>query len=516
MAALPADSKGENVRQWILKDKFATAGIVKMAGKTFKEFAANLEELIANAYDDDATSLEIVLEYETKNLTVKDNGNGMDEEQLKSYVCYGESRKTKGYRSPKFCRAPIGEFGMGGKLAITNLSRKCRVITQKSGWMHTFDMDSSLYQQNRYLSDIRRPVKTVKTHDPSDHGTELHMKDLRYFPRSVDTLRERLSMKMPLSQNFRIFLELIRDGERERIEIQEEVPQQVEKHFSFEEDLKLVGPVKLEVYYTVNPVPAIRQGIWTKVNGRIVNERQEWFGLEKLTSGNKYRWRLSGFAFADGLKDSVNFAKNDFIDSPEYREYWRWIHEQLKKVQAELLKADDEIAREKERNVIKHVEHKVNEWVAKLNLAAQQLAVEEKIRKVRTEKLEDEPEESIPAERFEADSASDNHEGGRGPDKEPRRNQSASTGTKYKGRTYRIEPVDMGHQGDLVRLDRELALIEVNERHALYEVALKNDHLSILTRDVALTEIARDISNGDFIAFEAIYNELAKIAGESV
>lgn len=137
---------------------------------------------------------------------------------------------------------------------------------------------------------------------------------------------------------------------------------------------------------------------------------------------------------------------------------------------------------------------------------------------MRTEKLEDAPDEPIPAEQLQPDSANDSHAGGRGPDREPRRNQSPSEGSKYKyrGRTYQIEPVDMGRQGDLVRLDRGLALVEINEKHAIYEDALKNDQLDLLTRDIALAEIARDISDGDFVAFEAIYNELAKIAGDRV
>jgi len=327
------------VRQWILEDKFSTTGILKMAGKTFKEFAANLEELIANAYDDDAMTVEIVLDYDKKTLLVRDNGNGMDEHQLNSYVCYGESRKTKDYRSPKFGRAPIGEFGMGGKLAIANLCGRCNVTTHKSGSTHTFDMDSSLYQRARYLSDVKRPVRTTETDGPH-RGTELLMQELRYFPRSVDSLRERLSMKMPLSQNFRIFLEVTKNSETQRTEIEDEVPQDIEKRFTFEENLKLSGFTRLEVYFTSTAVPAVRQGIWTKVNGRIVNERQEWFGLETLTSGNKYRWRLFGYGYADGLKDSVNFAKNDFVESAAYREYWSWVHDQLKKVQSDLLAAD--------------------------------------------------------------------------------------------------------------------------------------------------------------------------------
>lgn len=506
---------GQVVREWILEDKFATAGIVKMAGKTFKEFASNLEELIANAYDDDATVFEIVLNLDGRSLVVRDNGNGMNEEQLDSYVCYGESRKTKNYRSPRFGRAPIGEFGMGGKLAITNLCGKCRVVTQREGSTHSFDMDSTLYKQARYLSDIRRPVKTVMCSE-AEHGTELQMRELTYVPRTVEALRERLSMKMPLSQNFRIFLEVLKDGKSERVEIVEDVPQEIERQFGFEEALPLVGYVKLDMYYTVNPVPAARQGIWTKVNGRIVNERHEWFGLERLTSGNKYRWRLFGYAFADGLKDSVNFAKNDFIDSPEYREYANWVHEQLKKVQGDLLAADDEALRQTQKNLIKQVEHIVNEWVKKLNLPARQLAIEAKIEKARTEKIEDAPEEPAQVEELPRSDGDSELGGKRGPDREPRRNQRASGGSKYKyrGRTYSIEPVDMGRQGDLVRLDRDLSLIEINERHAIYEEAVKTSQLDILTRDIALMEIARDISNGEFVAFETVYNELAKIASD--
>lgn len=514
MNARTKDVEDKDAREWILEDKFATAGIVKMAAKTFKEFSSNLEELVANAYDDDATELEITLDFDDKSLVVRDNGNGMDETQLNSYVCYGESRKTKNYRSPRFGRAPIGEFGMGGKLAITNLCAKCRVVTRKAGWEHGFDMDGKAYHEARYLSDVKRLVKSVKG-DPTQHGTELYLCDLRYVPRTVEVLRERLSMKMPLSQNFRVFLEVIKDGTRERVEIVEDIPQGVERQFAFEESLPLVGGVKLDVYYTIDPVPGTRQGIWTKVNGRIVNERQEWYGLERLTSGNKYRWRLFGYACADGLKDSVNFAKNDFIDSPEYREYSRWIHEQLKKVQAELLAADDAAIRDRQRDLVKDVENQVNKWMTKLNLPAQQSALETTIAKIRSERMDEGPEQALCVANFPDSHPKDEIDGKRGSDKEPRRPQTPAEGHRYKyrGRTYRIEPVDMGKHGDLVKFDRELALIEINERHPLYEEAAKNDHLALLTRDVCLAEIARDISNGDYIAFETIYNELLRIAG---
>ena len=128
----------KDYKTWELKGDFATAGIKKMARRTFQELASNIEELIANAYDGDATTVQIILDYDKKNLSVIDNGNGMDEKSLASYVIYGESNKTPEFKSPKFKRSPIGEYGMGGKLAITNLCNICKIITRKNNKEHIF------------------------------------------------------------------------------------------------------------------------------------------------------------------------------------------------------------------------------------------------------------------------------------------------------------------------------------------------------------------------------------------
>jgi len=137
--------------------------------------------------------------------------------------------------------------------------------------------------------------------------------------------------------------------------------------------------------------------------------------------------------------------------------------------------------------------------VAKLNLPARQVAIETVIRKVKTKAIEDAPEDPLHVDDTGEDNDLASLENKRGPDKEPRRNQSASEGRKYpyRGRTYQIEPVDMGRQGDLVRLDRELTLIEINEKHRLYEDALKNDQLDrtqISLRNKARTDFFCNLS----------------------
>ena len=96
------DSPG--VKKWILKDNFATVGIKKMAKRTFQEFSSNVEELIVNAYDEDATSVEIILDLDKSNLSITDNGNGMNEDDLIKYVIYGESNKSGDKQSIfKYC-----------------------------------------------------------------------------------------------------------------------------------------------------------------------------------------------------------------------------------------------------------------------------------------------------------------------------------------------------------------------------------------------------------------------------
>src|SRR3990167_7702372 len=75
-------------REWELKGDFATEGIKKMARRTFQELASNIEELIVNAYDADATLVEVVINYDKKTLSIIDNGNGMDDKSLASYVIY--------------------------------------------------------------------------------------------------------------------------------------------------------------------------------------------------------------------------------------------------------------------------------------------------------------------------------------------------------------------------------------------------------------------------------------------
>jgi hypothetical protein len=324
-------------------------------------------------------------------------------------------------------------------------------------------------------------------------------------------------MKMPKSQNFKILLINRWNGNEEITEIEEPLFE-FERKFEFKENLSLIGDVDLVVHYTKIPLPVSKQGIWTKVNGRIVNEKQEWFGLLNLTSGHRYKYRIYGIGNADGLKNYVTFAKNDFIDCPEYREYYDFINHSLRDVQDTLLKADEDAKKKKERETVKNVESYINKVVGRFETPDMMKKFASKLKKVFTENIEDAPLKPFP----ELEKAEDEierkieHFIKRGKDKQTRRYQSIETSEKltYSGKGYNIETVDMSDKGDLVIFKEGESIIEINEKHPLYSKASKNGYLDSFVRDLAFMEIARDYCGGNLAIYDSIYNELAKIAVE--
>lgn len=517
MNYLTNNNLGTDYKEWELKGDFATEGIKKMAKRTFQELASNIEELIVNSYDADATEVQVIIDYDKKTLSIIDNGNGMDESALSSYVIYGESQKNSEYKSPKFRRAPIGEYGMGGKLAITNICSLCKIITRKGGKEHIFSMNRDDLDKAKFVSDVKSKVLS-KTCPPSFHGTSIFMEKL--FSKNVDSDRliERFSSKMPNSQNFKILLVIIKDKDRREIEIKESEFDYDEK-FDYEEDLDLIGKVKMAIYFTKEPIPSTKQGIWTKVNGRIVNEKAEWFDLFKATSGNRYRYRIFGYGEADGLKDFVTFSKNDFIDCPEFREYWNFGHKNIVKVQNILLKRDEDLKKEFDRNIVKNVEKEINDIVSKLDDPEILGNLEAKIKKEFTKEKESSPEMPFPdMEELETEATQAASIVKRGKDKRERRNQSLTPSEKlaYSGRNYMITTVDLSEKGDLVKFNKDKNIIEINEKHPLFIKSSKEEQLNSFIRDLAFTEIAIDYSEGSILIFDNVFNTLARIASEKV
>ena len=156
-----------------------------------------LRELISNAYDADATIVEIQTDYPRfDNITVRDNGNGLTEEAL-SYLIkniggspkrasfgadYGICNKDDFTKSPGG-RKLIGKIGIG-LFAVSQLTKEFQIITKTEGSDHRTIADVILqthsedYPEEEEFKTGEVLIWTVPAKDETYHGTEIILRKL--------------------------------------------------------------------------------------------------------------------------------------------------------------------------------------------------------------------------------------------------------------------------------------------------------------------------------------------------
>ena len=127
-----------------------SAGLYSSPNKAF-------EELVCNSYDANATKVGIYispdLSVEGAYMWVCDNGESMDQDELKNLWKVGESSKKRGSENSSD-RLPIGRFGIG-KLSTYILARNLTYICKKNGRFLATQMDYS--KINNFLSFGNKP-----------------------------------------------------------------------------------------------------------------------------------------------------------------------------------------------------------------------------------------------------------------------------------------------------------------------------------------------------------------------
>lgn len=122
---------------------------------------AVISEVIANAWDADATRVEVTIDAGTETITVIDNGHGMDVEDInKRYLRVGyRRREEQGLLTPSG-RKPMGRKGIG-KLSLFSIANKIYVHTVKEG-----------KQPEAFLMDADAIRSTVLEQEQSDPDVE--------------------------------------------------------------------------------------------------------------------------------------------------------------------------------------------------------------------------------------------------------------------------------------------------------------------------------------------------------
>ena len=135
---------------------------------------AVISEVIANAWDADATRVEITIDVADQTITVSDNGHGMDLDEINSrYLLVGYRRRDKQGPLTPSGRKPMGRKGIG-KLSLFSIATKIYVHTQKAG-----------SNPEAFLMNARDIRRTVEAQEMEARESD-ESKTPRYFPEAVN------------------------------------------------------------------------------------------------------------------------------------------------------------------------------------------------------------------------------------------------------------------------------------------------------------------------------------------
>lgn len=172
-----------------------------------------LSEIVANAWDADATEVRIHLDKNAGTVTIADDGTGMDRDAvIDRFLNVGFKKRTPlGLLTDKG-RSPMGRKGIG-KLSIFSIARIFKVHTVRNGERTMFRMDRKVIRE-RIKSDAKEPYAPEELSDwPDNHpvGTRIVLSELsRNLTGMTDAgLRRRVARRFSIigpKNDFRVFV----------------------------------------------------------------------------------------------------------------------------------------------------------------------------------------------------------------------------------------------------------------------------------------------------------------------
>ena len=169
----------------------------------YSNVPAVLSETVANAWDADAESVDIVIDKRGGTIVITDNGHGMDLADINGkFLTIGYRRRDPGNQgavSPTLLRPVMGRKGIG-KLSLFSIARDIRIYTVKNGEKRGFKMLLSEIEAkiSRKESDYQ---PSILSDFPTDllKGTRIVLAELKKSQHQTETaLRKRLARRFSI------------------------------------------------------------------------------------------------------------------------------------------------------------------------------------------------------------------------------------------------------------------------------------------------------------------------------
>lgn len=144
----------------------------------YSNTSAVLSEVVANAWDADATDVKIQIDGDT--ISIADNGIGMNLLDINNkYLTVGYQKRSESGESPIFHRPVMGRKGIG-KLSLFSIANIVEVYSKKDEEINGFKIDTNSLREAIKSNDTYYPVEL-----PTDgisftgNGTKIILSDLK-------------------------------------------------------------------------------------------------------------------------------------------------------------------------------------------------------------------------------------------------------------------------------------------------------------------------------------------------
>lgn len=164
-----------------LKMSFDTNTIDHLGIKLYSTLPPVIAELISNAYDADAKSVDIFLYDKDKNnktIVVKDTGNGMTFQELNDqFLVIGRNRRREGAGVSLSGRKVIGKKGLG-KLSVFGIAGEVELITVKNEKKNDITLIYEKIKTTQRGKDYEPDINIYNEYTTEETGTTIILRNI--------------------------------------------------------------------------------------------------------------------------------------------------------------------------------------------------------------------------------------------------------------------------------------------------------------------------------------------------
>ena len=292
--------------------------------KMYSRISNAIAELIANAYDADATKVAIKLydDGDKKRIEVSDDGHGMDFDEVNDkFLHIGRNRRNDDATKSPNGRTATGKKGLG-KLALFGLGDLIEITTTKKNSEKKLKFTLDWADMKTKEGNYEPPYDDNDKCPIEEQGTSIILRDLR---------RKSPFNKEDLANSLSRLFDCFGEGFRCSITLNDDKPIKVDNKLKFDNivsqfnwkfpddfegvkpDYPYRGEISGKIISTEKPLSPGFRGVTLFANGRLVNT-SEFFGIIESSNVFSYLTGWLNVDFIDDIKEDAIATNRQSLD----------------------------------------------------------------------------------------------------------------------------------------------------------------------------------------------------------